>query len=195
MTTFFNHPFGKLTRHRLSGLVLALLLCLPFAPALAQTPKIGASGLPLPRFVSLRSDDIRMRFGPGRRYDVAWVYKQAGLPVEIIQESENWRKVRDSAGSEGWIHKNLISGRRTALVTPWNLSAKTQIYRQPDTASPIKAILKGFVMVELEKCENSWCQISGTYLAQNDGIKQKQSFKGWIIQDSLWGAYADELVE
>lgn len=194
MTNFRLLP-GKSLLSATLGLTMALLLCLPFGSALAQTPKNGASGLPLPRFVSLRSDDIRMRFGPGRRYDVAWVFKQAGLPVEIIQESENWRKVRDSAGVEGWIHKNLISGRRTALVTPWDLGETTQIYRQPDTTSSVKAILKGFVMVELDKCQDSWCQISGSYVADKDGTVQKQSFKGWIAQDSLWGVYPDEMVE
>ena len=53
------------------------------------------SGLPLPRFVSLRSAEVNMRAGPSVRYPVEWVYRRAGLPVEVIAEFDTWRKVRD----------------------------------------------------------------------------------------------------
>src|SRR5271170_753120 len=77
----------------------------------------GASGLPVPRFASLRSDGVNMRTGPGTRYPIDWVFAREGLPVEIIAEYEIWRRVRDPDGAEGWVHKNALSGKRTAIVT------------------------------------------------------------------------------
>ena len=59
-----------------------------------------------------------MRGGPAKDHDVAWVYTRAGLPVEITAEFENWRRIRDSEGAEGWVFHSLLSGRRTALVAP-----------------------------------------------------------------------------
>ncbi len=79
----------------------------------------GPSGLPLPRFVTTRSEPINVRVGPGTRYDIAWVYVKAGTPVEIIQEFDTWRKIRDVDGSEGWLHQNLLQGKRAGLVAPW----------------------------------------------------------------------------
>src|SRR5436305_4699840 len=76
----------------------------------------GASGLPIPRFVSLKSDKVNVRAGPTRDHDVAWIYTRAGLPVEITAEYENWRRIRDWEGAEGWVYHSLLSGRRTGLV-------------------------------------------------------------------------------
>ncbi len=110
----------KLKRQRLPILTaltaLLLMLFAQMGPVFAQS--VGASGLPLPRFASLGSSKINVRVGPGQKYEVAWIFIQNGLPIEIIQEFDAWRKIRDSEGAEGWIHKTLLSGRRTALVTP-----------------------------------------------------------------------------
>ena len=88
------------------------------APA-AQDVTRGPSGLPLPRFVSLKSGRVNSRIGPGVNYSVDWLYLKPGLPMEIIQEYDNWRRVRDADGSEGWINQSLLSGRRTAIAAPW----------------------------------------------------------------------------
>ena len=85
----------------------------------ARTARVGPSGLPLPRFVSLKSGRVNSRIGPGVNYPVDWLYLKPGLPMEIIQEYDNWRRVRDSDGSEGWINQSLLSGRRTAIAAPW----------------------------------------------------------------------------
>lgn len=198
MTNFQKHRAGFRFSPQLLISIFMLLVAGPLStPATAQTPDRGASGLPLPRFVSLSSDTINVRRGPGQRYDISWIYTQAGLPVEIIQESENWRKVRDSTGDEGWILKTLLSGRRTALVTPWNKDSTTSIFRRPENGAEVRAHLKGFVLVSLAKCEDSWCQISGSYLASapDGGSARKQSFKGWIVQDNLWGVYPNESID
>ena len=77
------------------------------------------SGLPLPRFVSLKSDEVNVRRGAGKEHDVLWTYHRAGLPVEIIAEWDNWRRIRDADGADGWVFHSLLSGRRSALVAPW----------------------------------------------------------------------------
>ena len=81
-------------------------------------PERHGSGLPVPRFVSLKSDKVNVRAGPTKDHDVAWVYNRAGLPVEVTAEFENWRRIRDWEGAEGWVYHSLLSGRRTALVAP-----------------------------------------------------------------------------
>ncbi|MGJ8528732.1 SH3 domain-containing protein [Maritalea sp.] len=163
-------------------------------PAWAQN--VGASGLPLPRFASLGSSKINVRHGPGQKYDVAWVFVQNGLPIEIIQEFDAWRKVRDSEGAEGWIHKTLLSGRRTALVKPWLASTDeiTNIYTRPDPASPMRAILQPQVLVTIDKCENSWCEVSGRFKPDANADKN-QNFSGWISQSTLWGVYQGEVLK
>ena len=94
-----------------------------------------ASGLPVPRYVSLKSDRVNVRAGPTKDHDVAWVFTRAGLPVEITAEFENWRRIRDWEGSEGWVYHSLLSGRRTAVVT---LKAKDELVPlsdRPDQAA------------------------------------------------------------
>ena len=108
------------TRHRSGARILKifttlLLLVLPVAPALAQD---NPSGLPLPRFATTPSEPINVRVGPGQKYDIAWTYIKAGIPVEIVQEFDTWRKIRDVEGEEGWIHQNLLTGTRAGYVTP-----------------------------------------------------------------------------
>jgi len=80
----------------------------------------GKSALPLPRFVSLKSHKVNVRKGPSTDQAIVWVFSRAGLPVEVIAESDNWRRVRDSEGADGWVFHSLLSARRTVLVTPWS---------------------------------------------------------------------------
>ncbi|MEZ5840142.1 MAG: SH3 domain-containing protein, partial [Hyphomicrobiales bacterium] len=81
----------------------------PVGEGMAAEPTAGPSGLPVPRFVSLKSNRVNVRVGPGRGYEVSWVFTRGGLPVEVIQEFENWRRVRDSEGAEGWVFHSLVS--------------------------------------------------------------------------------------
>lgn len=103
-------------------LTVMTLLCGLLATSVAshaQGTTTGASGLPVPRFVSLKSDRVNVRIGPSREHDIAWTFVQSGLPVEIVGEFENWRRIRDWEGKQGWVFRSLLSSRRTALVTPW----------------------------------------------------------------------------
>jgi SH3-like domain-containing protein len=161
----------------------ALLSRLAEAAPTAKDGAISASGLPVPRYVSLKSDHVNVRAGPTKDNDVAWVYTRAGLPVEITAEFENWRRVRDSEGAEGWVYHSLLSGRRTAVVTMKSKNDLAPIYDSPDPTSAVAARLQAGVIAQVKHCAASWCRISG------DG------FEGWIEQQRLWGVYADEKVD
>ncbi len=158
------------------------------SPAAAGDLSEG-SGLPLPRFASLKSDHVNVRGGPDKDHDVAWIYTRPALPVEITAEFENWRKIRDRDGSEGWVYHTLLSGRRTAYVArPRAPSARAQpelvpLHASADAASPLRALLEPGVLGAVKRCTGQWCRIAG------DG------FDGWIEQSRLWGVYPNEKIE
>lgn len=141
------------------------------------------TGLPLPRFVSLKSDPVNVRRGPGQDYDVAFTFVRTGLPVEIIEEFGNWRKIRDSEGSEGWVFHSLLSGRRTAMVAPWEAAGQFAAHASAETAATVVAYLQPRVIADVEQCSGSWCLVSGN------------GFEGWIEQERLWGVYPDEEID
>lgn len=178
---------------RATLLICALMMAVLFAlPAPAQSVR-GASGLPLPRFASLRASEINVRVGPGQRYDVAWVYVRAGLPIEIVQEFDNWRKIRDFEGAEGWVHKNLLSGERTALIAPWlSDDIDEPLFARPSQTAAVRAYAGAMVLVNVDKCLGSWCEVSGSFVPK--GATRALNFGGWISQEKLWGVYPDEAV-
>src|SRR6266513_1372127 len=149
-------------------------------PALAASePGNGQpSGLQIPRFVSLKPDRVNVRGGPSKDHDVTWVYTRSGLPVEITAEFENWRRIRDWEGSEGWVYHSLLSGRRTAVVTPKTKDELAALYDRPDPTSAIAARLQVGVVALVKKCASGWCRVIGN------------GFDGWIEQQRLWGVYA-----
>ena len=149
----------------------------------AKDTATTASGLPVPRYVSLKSDHVNVRAGPTKDNDVAWVYTRSGLPVEITAEFENWRRVRDSEGAEGWVYHSLLSGRRTAVVTMKSKNELAPLYDRADQTSAIAARLQVGVVAQVKKCTSGWCHVAGN------------GFDGWIEQQRLWGVYADEKVE
>src|SRR5690242_1596235 len=115
------------------GLLLGALTGAGFA----KDSPMSSSGLPVPRYVSLKSDHVNVRSGPTKDNDVAWVYTRSGLPVEITAEFENWRRVRDSEGAEGWVYHSLLSGRRTAVVTMKSKDGLTPIYDRADQTGTV----------------------------------------------------------
>src|SRR3974390_1154027 len=141
------------------------------------------SGLPVPRYVSLKSDHVNVRAGPTKDNDVAWVYPRSGLPVEITAEFENWRRVRDSEGAEGWVYHSLLSGRRTAVVTMKSKDELAPLYDRADANGVVTARLQVGVVAQVRRCDQHWCHVAG------------EGFDGWIEQQRLWGVYAHEKVE
>ena len=112
MAKFRNLPTACLRPLWAAALLSAGLLA-PAALA-AEDKRLGASGLPLPRFVSLKSDEVNLRTGPGKRYPIDWIYRRRGLPVEIIDEFDDWRRVRDHDGTVGWVHRFMLVSQRTS---------------------------------------------------------------------------------
>ena len=149
----------------------------------AKDASLTTSGLPVPRYVSLKSDHVNVRAGPTKDHEVAWVYTRAGLPVEITAEFENWRRVRDSEGAEGWVYHSLLSGKRTAVITMKQKDALAPLYDSADPQSAVAAKLQVGVLAQVKRCKDGWCRVIGN------------GFDGWIEQQRLWGVYADEKVE
>ncbi|MFN0265315.1 SH3 domain-containing protein [Tepidamorphus sp. 3E244] len=155
------------------------------AGALPAAP-LGPSGLPLPRYVSLKSSRVNVRIGPSQDHAVSWVFHSAGLPVEIVAEYGNWRRIRDSEGSEGWVYHSLLSGRRTALVSPWQGGegdkAET-IRNSPDEESRVIARVEKGAIVSVRSCDDSWCEVAAS------GVN------GYMPQPLLWGVYPRERID
>ncbi len=144
-----------------------------------------SSGLPVPRFVTLKSDRVNVRAGPTRDHEVVWSYTRAGLPVEIVAEFENWRRIRDWEGAEGWVHHTLLSGRRMALIAPQikSQSDLVPMYERADSSGPLAAKLQPGVLASVRRCTEGWCRVAG------------EGFDGWIEQPRLWGVYPNESLE
>ena len=177
-------PAKTLTRSALPALLAALLAFSP-GVSLAQSANKGPSGLPLPRFVSLKSKKVNLRVGPGTSYAVSWMYLKSGLPVEIIQEYDNWRKIRDADGTEGWVNQALLSGQRTAVTAPWMRGKGDDVFvnmrREPQQSGALVAKLQPGVVVKLSECNGDWCE------ADYEGTE------GWVSQGEIWGAYPAEV--
>ena len=143
----------------------------------------SVSGLPVPRFVSLKSDRVNVRSGPNKDQEVRWVYTRAGMPVEITAEFENWRRIRDWEGAEGWVYHSLLSGKRSAVVVPYLKNELVPLYESPTPNPPKPRACNPACSAQLKSCNGTWCQFVG------------KNFDGWIRQDRLWGAYPNEKVE
>lgn len=141
------------------------------------------TGLPIPRFASLKSGNARMRIGPSTDYGTSFVYKVKGLPLEVIEEYENWRQVRDCDGVTGWMHSSLLTGRRAAMIGPW-ISEAVAIRPQPRAMAKISALLSPRVRLDIERCDGTWCAVR---VAGHD-------VDGFVTQQALCGIYANETI-
>jgi SH3-like domain-containing protein len=150
----------------------------------AQAQSAGsASGLPVPRFVSLKADKVNMHIGPAKTYEVKWLYQRAGLPVEITAEFGNWRRIRDADGAEGWVYHSLLSGKRTGMVISKIPDELIAVYGKPDAESGATAKLERGVVGTVKRCNDGWCYFTGL------------GFEGWIQEVRLWGVYPNEKVD
>jgi len=178
-------------RPRLAAVFLASLLGIGAAAAgdsTTQPAGMTASGLPVPRFVSLKADRVNLRTGPGTDYPTTWVFRRAGLPLEVVSEFEAWRQVRDSEGTTGWVLQSFLSGRRTALVVPWEVKPEKPPPQVPvrrsdsESARPV-ALVEAGVIANVHGCDGRWCSVS-----IND-------YRGYLPQKDLWGIYEGEVVK
>ncbi|MGO4706507.1 SH3 domain-containing protein [Microvirga sp. 2MCAF38] len=161
------------------------------APVTAQEAPGGrkGTGLPVPRYVSLKTDRVNLREGPSKDHRTAWVFQRAGLPVEIIAEYETWRRIRDSEGTEGWVLHSLLSGRRTGLVMPWAKDrTPIPLLSKPDDKGDVVAQLQPGVIANIKDCNGTWCRIL-------IALERSRDVDGYLRQDKLWGVYPNEKVE
>ncbi|MEM9278050.1 MAG: SH3 domain-containing protein [Pseudomonadota bacterium] len=170
-----------------SGLLISPVLTVSHvSTAQGQSAGTGQTGFPVPRFVSLKSERVNMRIGPGRQFKVVWLYLKKGLPIEIIQEYDNWRKVRDPEGNEGWILHSLLSGKRTVIVNPGEQNTTegiVDLYDDASTESSVIARVEPGVVTEVKSCQDNWCLVSA------------QDVEGYLEKKFIWGVYPDEIIE
>jgi SH3-like domain-containing protein len=181
-----RRPTRKLADLILSVAAGTCLALASVAPSWAADDplQVGTStGLPLPRYVSLKSDRVNLREGPSEDHPTKLIFERAGLPVEVTAEFDVWRRIRDADGDEGWVIQSLLSGRRTALVKPWAKGEILPLYDKASADSGLDARLQSGVIGNVRQCTGSWCRIYGS------------GFDGWIQQVNLWGVYPNEKID
>ena len=132
-----------------------------------------------PHFASLRAERVNLRSGPSEDFPIQWVYTRRGLPVEILASFDIWRKVRDFDGTEGWIHQQMLTGRRSVLIT----GAIRNLRRDPDPTAGVVAQLEPGVVAAISHCTQTWCEIKAG------------GYKGWLSRAELWGLEPDEIIQ
>ena len=156
------------------GAALAgVLALLSWAALSAEEPRAA------PYFVSLGASEVNLRTGPGVRYPIDWVYKRRALPVEVIGVFDHWRQIRDWQGTEGWVHQNMLSTRRTLIVT----GEQRTLRREPRTEAPAVAKLAPGVLGEIRACSGAWCEV------------EIAGRTGWLQREAFWGVYPAETIE
>jgi SH3-like domain-containing protein len=147
----------------------------------ASTPEkpaqTGPSGLPVPRWVSLKAGRVNVRQGPSPDHAILWTYVREGLPVEVVAEFDTWRRIRDQSGEMGWVRQQMISGRRTVVVTS---GANVPIVSKPGQADKVVALAAPGLVAQLQACAGNWCEVSA------------RGYDGFVPRDRLWGVYAGE---
>jgi SH3-like domain-containing protein len=158
----------------------------PAGPPPLPPPSTGSvSGLPIPRFASLRSDQVNMRVGPNTTFPIEWTFQRRDLPVMIVGEFQVWRRIRDVDGAEGWVHQSTLAGRRTVLVKPPGAADEIVLRRRgEDGATPVARMRPG-VIARIRECEpaSAWCEV------------QVQGMRGFVKRAEVWGLLPDEEVK
>lgn len=139
---------------------------------------VRGSGLPVPRFVTLKSDEVNMRAGPGTEYPILWHYRKSGLPLRVEAEFGVWRKVVDHDGTTGWMHHSVVSLKRMALVT----TSSARLYAEADDSAALVAVAERDALLELQSCPTQWCKVAAG------------DVRGWVSRTSLWGLVKDEVL-
>jgi SH3-like domain-containing protein len=176
---------GIATRNGLKTGALGLLLLCGWTSAPQGTgpgPTVGISTkLPVPRFVSLRSNEVNFRAGPGFQYPVTWTYERAALPVEVIGEFDVWRQILAPDGGTGWVHEAELRARRAFIVT----ASQASLRSSPDEGAGIVAYLDQGVEGELLVCDSgsAFCRVSAAHES------------GYLARADFWGAFPGETVK
>lgn len=140
--------------------------------------------LAIPRFVSLKMGEVNLRTGPGGRYPIKFVYKKKHYPMEVIEEHELWRQVREIDGTVGWVHRRMLAGTRYVI-----LKKDTDVFKKPDVSSKIRAVASKDVLGKVEECpaKSNFCKLEFEL--------GEKSIKGWVKRDILYGIYPNEVIK
>src|SRR5438128_3024358 len=160
------------------AIIGVLMLVMAGARDTSAAPNQAEAGLPVPRFVSLHSDKVNLRAGPGDRYPIEWVLTRKDMPVEITGQLEHWRRIRDWEGTAGWVHERMLTGKRAIVVK----GGVRPLLRQPDPAAPVIARAEPGVVGRLLECRAAWCKV------------ETGPITGWIRRSDVWGVYPEENV-
>ena len=176
-------------RSFLRSLTVVIALIGGVLPAIAEENEIAedqtelrtgpVTGLPLPRFVSLKANEANVRRGPSTSHRIDWVFARRDMPLQVTAEYENWRRVVDRDGLGGWVHYIMLSGVRTVIID----TDMQPLYARQDESSPQEAILEAGVVARIEECTLNWCQLSTA------------GYKGWAPKSAIWGVGADEVLD
>lgn len=171
---------------------LAVIFALVFSPFSAfAEDTTGSTGRnigpvtkqPIPRFVSLKPSDTPMREGPSKDHRIRWIFKREGLPVEVIAEHEQWRRVRDSESTEGWVYYGRLSNRRTVIVLAGKERPERDLFARENETSGVVARLQPGVIANVEACSADWCEVT------------VEGYKGYVKKNAVWGVYPEERVK
>jgi SH3-like domain-containing protein len=133
----------------------------------------------LPRFASLRADEVNLRVGPGENYPIEWILKRKEMPVEIVEQFQNWLRIEDWQGDKGWVLDRMVSAKRAVVVD----GAVRGLRRQPDPGAAVIARAEPGVVAKLLELKGGWCRV------------EAGGFRGWLRRDEIWGVFPDETVE
>lgn len=136
----------------------------------------SVSGFCVPRWVSLKHGEVMGRKGPGKDYPAQWIYRVQGLPVQVVAETEEWRRICDPDGGAAWVHRSEIDGRRSVLS---RTDASTPMRRAPRAATPVVGLLNGHALARLDRCQGDWCRVKVGHLS------------GWLTTEAMWGVAAE----
>jgi SH3-like domain-containing protein len=161
---------------RAASAFLLLLVAAGSGPAAAADTE---ASLPVPRFVSLHSDRVNLRSGPGQQYPIEWVLTRKDMPVEIIAQFEHWRRIRDWDGTEGWVQEHMVAGKRTVVVGKGGVRP---LYQRPAPDAAVTARAEPGVVARLAECRGLWCRV------------ETDEVSGWMRRNDIWGVLPDETV-
>ncbi len=162
--------------HRLRFLIVFFVASA--AHAAPEASILNPSTLPIPRYVSLKFDEVNVRVGPGKRYPIRYVYHRAHLPVQVVEEFAHWRKIKDFEDAVGWVHKGALDGQRTVMI----MDKPQNLYARPEATDAVVMRAAPTVIGALKSCLPDWCEVT------------IQGHDAWIRKADIWGVSREEVV-
>ncbi|MEQ1753965.1 MAG: SH3 domain-containing protein [Micropepsaceae bacterium] len=142
-------------------------------------PPMVASGLPVPRWVTIKAGRVNVRRGPSMEQDILWTYVKSGMPIEVIAEYDTWRRIRDADGRTGWVKSAMLDGRRNVLIRG---QLNAELRSVPEDEGRTVAYAAPGLVAELVSCAGAWCEITS------------RGYDGYVRRDRLWGVYPHETI-